>query len=85
MRRTSHGVSAHQRPANLERKVVKGGLIFQEKGRGKNRKLVLMYKLQATAHQPADVPFSETFARKFKESALVHFPARMSQAMRSRR
>jgi hypothetical protein len=81
--RTSTGaVQMNQKPMRLLRSVKKGNLIFQEQGRGKkNRKLVLMYSLHPSARIKKDVPFREEFAAKMKEAALRHFPERMRQAM----
>jgi hypothetical protein len=85
VRRSGSGVASDQRPANLKNKVVKGGLIFQAYGRGKQKKLRLMYTLHPSATQPKDVPFYEDFEEIMRESSAKHFPVRMMQAMLSAR
>ena len=85
VRRGSTGVVASQRPGNLRNKVVKGGLIFQRQGRGKNAKLQLMYKLAASARQPKDVPFIEDFNRLMMFEIAKRFPEAMARAMATRR
>ena len=78
-------VRRNQKPAALKRKVVKGGLIFQAEGRGKNSKLRLMYKLQPGAQIKPTVPFHQDFARFMREEARRTFAERMRQAMATRR
>lgn len=83
--RTAKGVRQNQKPRNLKDKVVKGGLIFAPQGRGKKRRLTLMFKLQAQTRQPKDVPFYSDFARFMREEAKREFPKAMLQAMQTRR
>lgn len=83
--RGSKGVVQSQRPASLKNKVVKGGLIFQAVGRGKNKKLALMFTLKPTTKVKADVPFHQEFARFMSEEAKREFPRAVVQAMRTRR
>lgn len=85
VRRGPSGVVRSQRPANLARKVVKGGLIFQETGRGKRKKLRLMFKLQPSARQPKDVPFVEAFQHAMRNGIRTSFLEALAKAMRSRR
>ncbi len=61
--RGASGVRQSQLPRNLKNIVVKGNLIFQRVGRGKNAKLRLMYKLQPQARIKKEVPFIEDFQR----------------------
>ena len=84
-RKGSKGVIASQRPANLKRKVVKGGLIFQAVGKGKASRLQLMFKLQPTNQVKADVPFRRDFQRFMVEEVRREFPKAMMKAMRTRR
>lgn len=79
------GVRISQLPANLKRKVVKNGMIFQATGRGKNSKLRLMYKLRETTDQPKDVPFYEDFDFVMRQGLRTSLPAAMARAMKSRR
>jgi hypothetical protein len=83
--RTGSGVLRSQRPSNLSRKVVKGGLIFQAVGRGKNSKLQLMYKLVARATIKKDVPMIDVFQIKMAEGLRRAFPVAMARAMAPRR
>lgn len=83
--RGASGVRASQRPANLKRKVVKKGLIFQAVGRGKASKLQLMFKLAPSARIKAAVPFAADFARIMARETRAAFPARLRQAMATRR
>lgn len=82
---TSHGARSDQRPATMDRKVVLGNAIFQQQGRGKNKKLVKMYTLAHSASQPADVPFSADFKTVISAKVDAYFLPRMTQAMASRR
>lgn len=83
--RGSAGVYKNERPSNLPGKVVKGNAIYQQTGRGKNRKLKLMYLLVRQANQPADVPFEQDFRQTMLDSATKHFTERMAEAMKTRR
>ena len=82
---TQHGATKSQLPANLAHKVVIGNRIYQAQGRGKARKLVLMWTLHDTATQPADVPFHYEFERVMREATARSFPQRMIEAMATRR
>lgn len=79
------GVVASQRPANLARKLVKGNLIFQSQGKGKNKKLRLMYKLAKSARIRKDVPFIEDFRTTMLAELRQSFPKAMARAMAGRR
>ncbi|WP_407529418.1 hypothetical protein [Methylobacterium oryzisoli] len=83
--RTARGVRQNQKPANLPRKVVKGGLIFQARGKGKNQRLALMYKMQGATQQPADVPFYRDWQRFMRQEVQRAFPRAVAEAMRTRR
>lgn len=85
VRKGSKGVIASQRPANLKRKVVKGGLIFQAVGTGKASRLQLMFNLRPTNQVKADVPFRRDFQRFMREEMRREFPKAMLKAMRTRR
>ncbi len=85
VRLTARGPATNQKPRNLKRAVVKDNLIFEQVGRGKNARLRLLYKLQPTARQPADVPFHRDFADAFRREAQRVFPREMMLAMASRR
>lgn len=85
VRVTASGVSASQRPANMKRKVVKGNLIFQASGKGKNSKLTLMYKLQPTAKIKKDVPFYTDFDATMAQQVHASFPKALARAMATRR
>lgn len=83
--RTASGVLRSQLPRGLKRKVVKGNLLFQAVGRGKNSKLQLLYKLAPRAVIKPDVPFYETFRQRMAEECRRTFPAMMARAMETRR
>jgi hypothetical protein len=87
VRRTSHGVAKSQLPRAIPHKdkVVKGGLIFQAKGKGKRRKLQLLYRLARVTHQPADVPFYRSFDQFMREEMRRQFSEQMRRAMATRR
>ncbi|GJE45937.1 hypothetical protein [Methylobacterium soli] len=85
VRRGSKGVVASQRPGELKRKVVKGGLIFQAVGKGKNQRLQLMFKLQSSSRVKADVPLRKDFARFMREEMWRELPKAVAQAMATRR
>jgi hypothetical protein len=85
VRKGASGVVASQLPAVLKRKVVKGGLIFQAYGRGKNSHLRLMYKLQSSATQPADVPFRSDFADAILNGVRTSFPEAFRRALATAR
>ena len=85
VRKGASGVVASQLPSVLKRKVVKGGLIFQAYGRGKNSHLRLMYKLQSSASQPADVPFRSDFADAMLDGVRTSFPEAFRRALRTAR
>lgn len=85
VRKGASGVVASQRPAALTRKVVKGGLIFQAVGKGKNSKLQLMYKLQSSARITADVPFRSDFADAMLNGMRTSFPQAFRRALGSAR
>lgn len=85
VRKGTKGVIPSQRPAQLKRKVVKNGLIFQATGKGKNQRLQLMFKLQRTNRIPATVPFHADFARFMREEVKRAFPDALARAMQTRR
>lgn len=83
--RGSRGIQFNYRPMSLRRAVLKGNLLFQAVGRGKNSKLQLMYKLVRSVTVRKDVPFHEDFASVMRREVARAFPAAMQQAMRTRR
>lgn len=85
VRLTQHGASRPQRPANLRNKVVIGNRIFQAVGKGKRRKLKLMYTLVRSVRVPATVPFFRDFASEVMASMARHFPEELARAMKTRR
>lgn len=83
--RGSSGVVKSQRPQALKRSVLKGNLLFQAVGRGKNSKLQLMFKLQPTARIKADVPFEADFRSAMADGVRTAFGPAMAKAMATRR
>ena len=80
----SHGVSPGQKPMALANKVVKGNGIYQWQGKGKHRRLVLMYVLATHVVIKKDVPFREEFSAAMNEAVALHFPTRLQEAMATR-
>lgn len=85
VRRGSSGVVRSQRPSNLKRSVLKGNLLFQAVGSGKNSRLRLMFKLQPTARIKADVPFDSDFVASMRSEINRALPGAVLKAMRTRR
>ncbi len=83
--RGASGVRQSMRTLNLKRAVVKGNLIFQAVGRGKNSRLRLVYKLAPSATIKKDVPFLEEFRARMLDKIDKGFPAALARAMSTRR
>lgn len=84
-RRGSKGVPKNLRPGNLGRSFRDGDVIYQEIGRGKKRRLRLMYVIKPTANVRAMVPLEIDFANAFIRSLSVAFPMAVRKAMATRR
>jgi hypothetical protein len=86
VRRNSDGrIQRSQLPRNIKRVVVKNNMVFAAIGRGKNEKLVLMYRLRPSARIKKDVPFHEDFASDMRAEIMRRFPAALAKAMRTAR
>lgn len=83
--RGASGVRQSMRPMNLKRAVVKGGMIFQAVGRGKNSRLKLIYKLAPSAVIKKNVPFLEEFRARMLAKIDKGFPLALAKAMATRR
>lgn len=83
--RGARGIQFNYRPMSLRRAVLKGNLLFQAVGRGKNSKLQLMYKLVRSVTVKKDVPFHEDFATVMRREVSRAFPIAMQRAMSTRR
>lgn len=85
IRRGSSGVVASQKPVNIANSFVKGDVIYQRAGRGKRKRLSLMYTLKPGATIKKDVPFFEAFSSMMSSEIAARFPAAMAMAMRTRK
>lgn len=83
--RGSRGVTPSQKPKNLSGKVVIGNRVYQEKGRGKNKRLVFMYALTQRAVIKKRVPFREDFEKSMVRAVRAKFGPVMVKAMSTRR
>lgn len=85
----AHGVRKSQLPRNLPNAVLlntkSGPAIYQRVGRGKNKKLKLMYVLKPSVPVPAKMPFNELFQISMTAECRTSFPSTMARAMRTRR
>ncbi len=83
--RTAHGVPSHQKPRALRNSFRRGDKLYQQIGRGRSRRLRVMYLLKPSVRIPADVPFYADFAREMRNGLNRHLPGAVEQAMRTRR
>ena len=83
VRRGSHGVVKGQRPVNLKDKFQRGDILYARIGKGKRRKLKLMFTLKGSAPIKKDVPFRETFEASMRREMAQRAPAAMLKAMRT--
>lgn len=87
----AHGVRNSQLPRNLTGDVFvasrngHGAAIWKRVGRGKRKKLKLMYVLKPAVQVNAKVPFTDDFTTSILNETRVSFPAAMARAMKSRR
>lgn len=85
----SHGVRKSQLPRNLSNAVLlnKNGrpAIYQRVGKGKKKKLKLMYLLRPAVQVPSKMPFHMDFEISMRNEVRTSFPAAMVRAMRTRR
>lgn len=85
----AHGVRKSQLPRNLPNAVLlnKNGRagIYQRRGKGKRKKLKLMYLLRPAVHVPSKMPFGVDFDISMRNEVRTSFPAAMARAMKTRR
>jgi len=85
----AHGVRKSQMPRNLQNTFVadrgRGLAIYQRVGKGKRRRVKLMYLLRPSVQVPAKMPFEDDFVASMTAETRTSFPAAMARAMKSRR
>lgn len=85
----SHGVRRSQLPRNLPNAVMlnKNGRtgIYQRVGRGKRRRLKLMYLLRPAVQVPSKMPFAADFKMVVTQTLRTEMPRAMARAMATRR
>jgi hypothetical protein len=85
VKKTAHGVSSSQKPLRLTRSFKAKGRIYQQTGRGKSRRLKVMYLLKPSVPVPKDVPFYTDFNREVQSGLQKYLPHAMIKAMATRR
>lgn len=83
VRRGGRGVVTSQRPANLKGGFRRGDVLYVPTGKGKRRRLKLMFTLRPSAPIKKDVPFRETFEASMKREMAQRAPAAMLQAAKT--
>lgn len=81
--RTSKGVPKGLRPRAIPNSFVKGDVLYQRTGKGKNRGLKLMYVLRPQTRISPDVPFHREFDRIMRREVPRQFGVRLEQAMKT--
>ena len=83
----SGGVPKSKRPRNLpkDKTFVRGNKIYQVIGKGKTRRLKLLYFLKPQVKVRKDVPFYESFAATMKKEILNNLPQAVAKAMSTRK
>ncbi|CAM5771956.1 hypothetical protein LMIY3S_03682 [Labrys miyagiensis] len=77
------GIVPSQRPRNVKRSFKKGDAIYAITGKGKNKRLKLLYVLKSSVKIPKDVPMREDFRRSMIAEMQVRAPAAMLDAMKT--
>jgi hypothetical protein len=85
IRRGASGVIKSQKPINIANSFVKGDVIYQRAGRGRRKRLQLMFTLKSAASIKKDVPFIEAFHSRMTSEVIARFPVAMMSAMRTRK
>jgi hypothetical protein len=83
--RTAGGVPARLKPRVLTNAVIKGDVLYQRVGRGKNKRLRLMYVLKPSGRIPKAVPFYEDFGQHMRDALEQSLPEAVKHAMETRR
>ena len=83
VRRGRTGVVSGQRPKNLRRSFRRGDVVYAVTGRGKRKKLKLMYTLKTGAQIKKDMPFFEIFRETMTREMMQRAPKAMLEAMRT--
>ena len=84
-RRGAKGMTPSLRPKALANSFRKGDAIYQRVGKGKRKKLRLLYTLKASAPIKADVPFTHDFEMVMRREIKARFADNLARAMRTRR
>ncbi|PRH86920.1 hypothetical protein C5L14_16675 [Labrys okinawensis] len=83
VRRGRTGVVSGQRPKNLRRSFRRGDVVYAVTGRGKRKKLKLMYTLKTGAQIKKDMPFFEIFRETMTREMQQRAPKAMLEAMKT--
>jgi hypothetical protein len=83
----AHGVPRNKRPRNLpkDQTFVQNNRIYQTVGKGKNRKLQVMYVLKPQVKINKDVPFYSDFETQLNVHVMKELPQAITYAMSTRR
>ena len=83
----SHGVPKGKRPRSLPKNTtfVQNNRIYTTVGKGKNRRLKLMYYLKPRVNIPKDVPFYDDFQKQMILNMFDQLPAAVVKAMSTRK
>ena len=82
-RRGSKGVPRGLRPKNLPNSFRMGDAVYQRTGKGKNKKLRLMYVLKPSAQISPRVPFHRNFETIMRREVRRAFGPRLEAAMKT--
>ena len=85
IRRGPHGAPKSQKPRALANSFKKDDKIFQVTGRGKSRKVQVMWFLKKSVPIPKAVPFYEDFEREMSSNVMKELPGAVIKAMATRR
>lgn len=79
------GVPVSKRPRNLKNSFVRNNKIFQVVGKGKTRRVKLVYFLRPSVRVPKDVPFYEDFQKTIRRELENNLPQAVVRAMSTRK
>ena len=82
---TTHGAPKSQKPRNLRDSFKKDNRIYQVTGRGKSRRVKVMYFLKASVKIPKQVPFYKDFGDQMRANISKELPDAIIKAMSTRR
>ena len=85
IRRGPHGAPKSQKPRNLTNAFKKNDRIYQVTGKGKSRRINVMYFLKGSVPIPKQVPFYKDFGDQMRANISKELPKAVMQAMATRR